>query len=330
MHSTLTLLHNMKPALDTPLGLCYNRDGGESMLYRLSIAPLPDVTAVGHIKYQHGWFCDYCHKMNVLIYVLAGEFIFDLAEIGRVSVRSGAYILIPGGTSYRVRAGDDCEFYYIHFSAAEPLEPVDDEQALSALLSEVSEQRRALDGAYSVPYSRCIYLDRTRSLNERGEAVRYRLSRCEEYRYGHDALDRLRMINSFFNLLLTISSTTSGHLLDTPRQSSTLLKLTRYIDENYTLPISLDDLSDRFGLSKQYIMRLFRTQLGTTVSRYVNTVKLRKSLDMLRLTGLSVSEIAYSLGYSGSYYFCRLFKQYFSLTPTEYQRSHPKNEGGDL
>ncbi len=297
------------------------------MLYRLSVAPLPDVTMVGHIKYQHGWFCDYCHKMNVLIYVLSGNFIFDFADAHHVSVLSGAYIIIPAGTRYRVRAGDDCEFYYIHFSSPEPLAPVSDEQAMAALLSEISEQRRSLDGTYSTPYSRYIFLDSTQSLNERGETVRYRLSRCEEFRYGHDVLDRLRMINSFFNLLLTVSSTTSGHLLDTPHQSSTLLKLTRYIDENYTLPISLDDLAAHFGLSKQYIMRLFRTQLGTTVSRYVNTVKLRKSLDMLRLTGLSVAEIAYSLGYSSSYYFCRLFKQYFSLTPTEYQRSHPKDEG---
>ena len=296
------------------------------MIYRLKIAPLPDVITVGHIKYRHGWFCEYCHKMNVLIYVLSGEFIYDFADGHQVHVRAGSHLLIPRNTSYRVTAGDDCEFYYAHFELSEPLTPVTDEQALAALLDQTRSQRDSLDGSYDKPYCSEIYLLETLYLGERGESVRYRLSRCEEYRSGYNALDRLRLINSFFNLLLTISATTEGRLLDTPKQSSTLVKLTGYIEENYTIPVSLEDLSDTFGLSKQYIMRLFRQQLGTTVSRYVNTVKLRKSLDLLRFTGLSVGEIAYSLGYSSSYYFCRLFKQYFNITPTEYQRSHPKSK----
>lgn len=296
------------------------------MIYRLAVSPLPDIVMVGHIKYRNGWFCDYCHRKNVFIFVLSGAFDYEFENGSRLRLRAGSHLIIPGDTHYRVTACDDCEFYYAHFTSPEPLEPVSDEAAMEAFLAQTREQRTSLDSSYKTPYARYLYLIDTMYLGERGESVRYRLSRCEEYRYGYNALDRMRMLNSFFNLLLTVSASTGGRLLDSPKQSSTLVKLTEYIEENYTVPISLEDLADTFGLSKQYIMRLFRQQLGTTVSRYVNTVKLRKSLDLLRFTGLSVAEIAYSLGYSSSYYFCRLFKQYFSLTPTEYQRSHPKNE----
>ena len=94
--------------------------------------------------------------------------------------------------------------------------------------------------------------------------------------------------------------------------------MTAYVRDNISGELSLSALSERFGYSKQYIMRLFRTHLGTTVSEYVNSVRMRRALDLLRSTGMSVGEVAYSLGYSSGYYFSRVFRATFSMSPSEY------------
>ena len=69
-------------------------------------------------------------------------------------------------------------------------------------------------------------------------------------------------------------------------------------------------------------MRLFREQFGMTVTHYINEVKLRKSLDLLTFHSLSVSEVAYAVGFSSLYYFDRVFKKTYALTPSEYQKRH--------
>ncbi|MCQ2428344.1 MAG: helix-turn-helix domain-containing protein [Clostridia bacterium] len=293
------------------------------MIYRIPVGRLPDISMVGHLKYRNGWSADYCHRYNVIFYIHSGEFRYDFSDGKSYTVKAGCHHLIPKGVRYRVTAGDDCDFYYAHFYTDGDLVPVDGEEALEWLRKMKQDQEDAIScDVYPSAMPSVLFVADTIFHGDRGESIRYRFSRCEEYRYGHSPLDRLRLSHSFFNLLLTAASSTGSALLDAPKSPSTLTKITSYIGENYTKPISLAGLADEFGLSKQYIMRLFREQMGTTVSHYVNSLKLRKSLDLLRFTGLSISEVAYSLGYSSVYYFCRIFKKNYQITPSEYQRTH--------
>jgi len=300
------------------------------MIYRIPVKELPDVMFAGHLKYRHGWSAKYCHSHNAMFYIQSGEFEYKLSDGVAYSVKAGCTHLIPAGVEYSVTASDDCDFYYAHFEVAGKIEKCDDDEAMNALARLKDEQEAAV-GSDRYPSAMPEYLYISDSLfhGERGETIRYRFSRCEEYRYGRAPLDRLRLAHSFLNLLLTAAASTGSALFDAPKQPSALIKITSYIGENYTKPITLAGLSNEFGLSKQYIMRLFREQMDTTVSHYVNSLKLRKSLDLLRFTGLSISEVAYSLGYSSVYYFCRVFKNYFQITPTEYQRTHRISTGED-
>lgn len=293
------------------------------MLYKLQISPLPHVVRVGHIKYRHGWTSSYCHSDHVIIHIVSGQFSYVFKDGRQEDVLAGCIHLIPAGTEYTVTAEGDCDFYYIHFSPDCPLTPVSESEAVERLqeMKQLQAEKR-LNDLYDFPFPDSVYVSDRQFLGEASESVRYRLSRCDEYRRGTSPLDCLRLQNSFFNLLLTYSSVSVEALTDRRHQPAALLKLIGYVEDNYTRPITLAGLADEFGFSKQYIMRLFRDNLGTTVSHYVNGVKLRKAQDLLRFTGLSVGEVAYSLGYSSSYYFCRLFKEAFTLTPTEYQKSY--------
>ncbi|MBQ8432225.1 MAG: helix-turn-helix domain-containing protein [Clostridia bacterium] len=292
------------------------------MIYRIPISPLPEVEKVGHIRYRSGWSESYCHRRNVLIYVVSGEFTYAFSTGESIRLEGGNHLLIPAGLSYKATAGADCDYYYVHFTCTEPLESVEESLVVANLTEDGDAQRQARMSVYSGDSRKEIYVAKTGGHTERNKSLQYRLSRCAEFRQGVSPLDRMRLLNQFFTVLISLAAATGEQLLETKHLSPSLVKLTRYVEENYPATLSLDTLSAHSGLSKQYIMRLFREQLGMTVTQYINEVRLRKSLDLLSFHSLSVSEVAYAVGFSGIYYFDRVFKKAYAITPTEFQKTH--------
>ena len=300
------------------------------MIYRIPLQSLPDVRKVGHIRYKSGWSNSYMHKWDVLIFVLSGKFTYTFENSGQsIPLTAGMHLLIPANTAYTATVGEDCDYYYAHFRLSEPLTQISEEQVVQNLQEDVELQKKARTQDYESPMRNELYIAQTAFHGDRLSSLQYRISRCAEFRQGTAPLDRVRLCHSFFKVLISLASATGEKLLDTKHLSPTLIKITRYIEENYTSQISLQTLATQFSLSKQYIMRLFREQFGMTVTHYINEVKLRKSLELLTFHSLSVSEVAYAVGFSSLYYFDRIFKKTYALTPSEYQKRHrliAKNE----
>jgi AraC-like DNA-binding protein len=234
------------------------------MFYRISIQKIPDVRKIGHIRYRSGWSDSYEHKWDVLIFVVSGEFTYDFYS-HRVKLTSGMHLLIPSGTPYTATVGEDCDYYYAHFKCAKALETASEEEVVQSLKEDVAAQKKARNQDYDVPAREHLYIADTAWHGDRIKSLQYRISRCAEFRQGTAPLDRMRLLNSFFKVLISLASTTGEQLLDTKNLSPTQIKIMRYIEENYTSRLSLQTLSDHFSLSKQYIMRLFRFS-GTSPS----------------------------------------------------------------
>jgi len=292
------------------------------MFYRIPIDSPPYVSLAGHIRYREGWSGEYCHRDNILLYIRAGSFRYEFGDGEAYAVGAGCCHLIPAGTKYLVTVTSECEFYYIHFRTSRPLAPASEQEVIElAKRMKKSQLGSRLQRDYPDARPEEICVSQVVSVGPEPEKIHYRFSRCEETRNGTHELDRLRTENVFMSLLISLSDDSTSSLPKTSVHPESLTKITGYIGRNYTKPISLCDLAEEFGYSKQYIMRLFRLHLGTTVSDYVNSVKLRHALDLLRFTGMSVGEVAYSLGYSSGYYFSRVFREAFSMSPTEYRKT---------
>lgn len=69
-----------------------------------------------------------------------------------------------------------------------------------------------------------------------------------------------------------------------------------YIDENYTLPLTLQTIATSFYINKEYLASLFKETYGFTVNSYIAHVRVGKAEEMLRFTDKSVSEIGYAVG----------------------------------
>ena len=99
------------------------------------------------------------------------------------------------------------------------------------------------------------------------------------------------------------------------------------IEENYKEKFSLDDLSGKMYLNKNYILRTFKSVTGYTPLEYHNYYRCLKAKEMLENRKFSISYISDEVGYASQAHFTRLFKKYFLLSPTEYRKKGLQERG---
>ena len=105
------------------------------------------------------------------------------------------------------------------------------------------------------------------------------------------------------------------------RSSELFSKITSYILDNYKDPaLSVSDLVNISGISDVHIRRIFKSEANTTPIRYINFVRLEQAENMLRSSNLSVAEISDAVGFSDPFYFSRLFKHSFGVSPSAYRK----------
>ena len=90
----------------------------------------------------------------------------------------------------------------------------------------------------------------------------------------------------------------------------------RVVEENYTSPISLDELAYLSGRSLSSFKREFQDIYGEPPARWIREKRLSKAREMLRSTSLSVADVAYSLGFENPTHFSRIFKQQYGMAPS--------------
>ena len=93
----------------------------------------------------------------------------------------------------------------------------------------------------------------------------------------------------------------------------------QYIHENYKHGLSLNEIASHIGVSKSTALHLFQRFLHTTPVNYLIEYRLQAASRLLKNTNKKVKTIAYESGFHNVDYFCRLFKNRYHVTPSEYR-----------
>ena len=101
-----------------------------------------------------------------------------------------------------------------------------------------------------------------------------------------------------------------------------LQKAIRFIHENYTSDISLEDISEHLNVSPFYFSRIFSKSTGLTFKTYVNRYRIEKAMSMIHATTRPITEIAYECGFSSIRTFNRVFKLICGKIPSKIGRAH--------
>ena len=99
-----------------------------------------------------------------------------------------------------------------------------------------------------------------------------------------------------------------------------VMEALRYINLNYTSPISLERVCGIAHMSRSNFCLAFKKAVGDTFVSYVNTLRVAQAHRLLMTTDLSLSEIAERAGFSSADYFTRVFKSIHGIAPAKLRR----------
>ncbi|MEH7176877.1 response regulator transcription factor [Neobacillus vireti] len=99
----------------------------------------------------------------------------------------------------------------------------------------------------------------------------------------------------------------------------------KYISENLSEKITLDDVADKLGLNSAYFSHLFKKETGTSFVEYRMHLRMEQALKLMDSSNMKITEIANSLGYEDLSHFTKTFKKYTGLSPSKYISSLEMN-----
>lgn len=133
--------------------------------------------------------------------------------------------------------------------------------------------------------------------------------------YGHDILSGGILLRLLVEITRELRQ--SDVLLPGPAQpkSKRAAQIMHYIDEHLTEELSIDDLAERFYLSKFHMMRLFREGTGTSINTYLTQRRLMLARELIG-KGMPATESCFRSGFGSYSSFTRAYGKFFGTTPT--------------
>ncbi len=94
-----------------------------------------------------------------------------------------------------------------------------------------------------------------------------------------------------------------------------------YISDHLTEPIAIADIADMLHLNPQYVMRIFKKEMGCPILQYITAKRIALAVRYLEETNISVSDVAILCGFDNYSYFIRIFKRFTNETPVSYRKN---------
>ncbi len=232
----------------------------------------------------------------LIVYVLSGEGFFTYND-KRTKVTSGACFFIDCIKPYSHESNPEkpWELIWVHFNG---------------------KQAYSLYDYYIHAFTNVFYPTMHMDILDNMRKI---LKNTTDKPAFHEAINS----NILTNLLTNIIVTPKLKQAQQNVRTSVNLKLEdvkSYIQNNYTASLTLENLSERFLLSKCYLSREFKRKYNEGIPSYINNLRINRAKEMLRFTDKKISEIAILCGITDINYFIKLFKLSENLTPLEYRK----------
>lgn len=108
------------------------------------------------------------------------------------------------------------------------------------------------------------------------------------------------------------------------KHTDTMYKVVRYIKNNYTSKITLDNVASEVFLSKSYLSKVFKDEMNMNITYYINILKIEKSKSLLLDNKMSLVEISNAIGFTDQSYFTKVFKKIVGISPGKYREKQGK------
>ncbi len=170
---------------------------------------------------------------------------------------------------------------------------------------------------FDISYELSVYEEHSQTKGSSSKAIAYVGVICNKKRYWGVGIDADIIKASIAALVVAVNKIEElQNRLE--GKDERLMEITNYIQENYP-SVSLEDLSEKFYLSKPYLSKYIKEKSGMTFGEILKKVRMKKARAMLKGTSMTVENVAESVGYQNVEHFNRLFKKMYQMTPIQYR-----------
>lgn len=95
-----------------------------------------------------------------------------------------------------------------------------------------------------------------------------------------------------------------------------------FIEQNYTLPITVEDMANRCNLDRSYFGKVFKDMIGQSPQDFLIRYRMSKATSLLTSTNLSIGDISVQVGYPNQLHFSRAFRNIYGMSPRQYRQQN--------
>jgi AraC-like DNA-binding protein len=103
-------------------------------------------------------------------------------------------------------------------------------------------------------------------------------------------------------------------------------KAYKILEKNYSeADFSVEQFAREMFVSRSLLYKKIKALTDLNITDFINSYKLKKSVEMIKTTDQSISEIAFKTGFNDPKYFSRIFKKFYGSSPSEFSKKHSSN-----
>ncbi len=244
---------------------------------------------------QEGIYKAHKHPFYQLNHILVGEYEFEI-DGKCYHVQMGDTILVPKNSVHSITLSSQGAGYYfeIKFStfSLQDQQLCEDSRILSRddtfsppLLKEIFDEEAADTPDGEAVKTTCLY------------AILYKLS--APVRRGQCASSKYIRVDAY---------------------SEPIQTTIRFLEDHYAEHLSLDDIVESTGVRKSTLCGRFKRETGTTVFECLMIIRIRKAVELISFTSLTMAEISEATGFVSLTHFNRVFTKYVMIPPGQYRK----------
>ena len=295
------------------------------MYYFYDLEAFPQVTRFYRVTRNTVW--EIAENDNILIFIQDGNCSITYENV-EYSLKPGDIFFIPANHIYTRRAIDGlmCTMTYIHFTFSREIEQLEQDELVQKISDSKTElDNQILDGAHFLTNQNTLYLQNKFTFKNH-EKVFQQLNDIRLMSARRQLMCGLQSSIILCSILSSLSQYTieavsiDDAIARTKKVPDNLKKAIRYIRSHYTEKISLDELADHCNVSKQQLIRYFKSAFQQTPIAYITEYKINRAKELLfNQPHLTIGEISDELGFDNQHYFTRVFLKATSETPSHYR-----------
>lgn len=251
------------------------------------------------------------HEYFQIYYIIKGRLV-HFTENNKSTLSQGDMFIIPPGKPHFIGDAENAIFYSFSFMK-ESLGEISDLNRLSLnFLTKLSQVDR-IRPKITMPAEEVLFVE---------NLMEQIYKEFESKKIGYGEVIRNCTI-SLVTIFARCYFAEMPKVLLSPDGREYILHCIEYIKNNFSEKLTLDELAQRSAMSKSCFRKLFFELTGTSVNKFVNICRIRKSVEYIK-KGYKITSIYGICGYEDFTTFYRNFKKIMGVSPNKYKNTLKK------